>query len=126
MNVRLINAAGPSVHTVSQIPQAGRLSETRFPQIVNSSWQGRGSRANLRLPGLGLSDVGAPFFQVRFCPLVASASSSDRLLLWEATGAAQGSGGPPSLAFLEDLQGSPRGMRGPVLLRPGGKPRVEL
>ena len=86
----------------------------------------RGSRGNLRLPGLGLSDVGAPFSQVRFCPLVASASSSGRLLLWEATRAAQGGGGPPSLALLEGLRGSPRGMPGPVLLRPGGEPRVEL
>ena len=86
----------------------------------------RRSRGNLRLPGLGLSDVGAPIFQVRFCPLVASASSSDRLLLWEATGAAQGGSRPPSLAFLEDLRGSSlRGMPGPVLLRPGGKPRQE-
>lgn len=85
----------------------------------------RGSRGNLRLPGLGRSDVGGPFSQVRFCPLEASASSG-RLLLWEATWAAQGGGGPPSLAFLEDLRGSPRGMRGPVLLCPGGKPRVEL
>ena len=84
------------------------------------------SRGILRFRGLGLSDVGEQFLQVRFCPLVASASLSGWLLLWETTGAAEGDGRPSSLPFFEDFWGSPCGMAGPLLLCTGGKPRVEL
>ena len=70
--------------------------------------------------------MGEQFLQAGFCPLVASASLSGWLFLWETSGAAEGAGGPSSLPFFEDFWGSPCGMAGPLLLFTGGKPRVEL
>lgn len=72
----------------------------------------RGSRQTLRFRGLALSRRGERDLQVRFRPFAASARFVCCWRFWEGTAAREEGGGPSRL--------------GRLVLRAGGKPRVEL
>ncbi|EPY72427.1 hypothetical protein CB1_016571001 [Camelus ferus] len=81
-----------------------------------------GSRGNLRLRGLGPSDV---FPLVPLGPLTVSASLSGQFVRGETTRAAAGGRGLSFLPFFKDFGGSSL-CAGPLFLRSGGEPREEL